>query len=201
MTSFSFCYSEVWWRHFFSVTLINQGKKANKMVKHTGFFALWTQHTHNTHFKTVVSSLGCFHDLHWPLNCINLLLSHRMVSFTALFCLHQFLIYKEHWPPHCFCSLQHWCVLMNLFIKYQQSLSLTYLLYCSLSDTYSTYTVSLCVCVCLSLKHTQTHNFSSITLLSPCWLRWQLKPLPNWLAVKHHFAPVIQMSSPDYVFL
>lgn len=34
-------------------------------------------------------------------------------------------------------------------------------------------------------------------LLSPCWQRWQLKPLPNWLAVKHHFAPVIQMSSPD----
>lgn len=110
---------------------------------------------HNTHFKTVVSSLGCFHDLHWPLNCINLLLSHKMVSFTALFCLHQFLMYKEHWSPHCFCSLQHWCVLMNFFIKYQQSLSLTYLLYLSLSDTYI-YSLTLCVSVSLSNTHKQT---------------------------------------------
>lgn len=49
-------------------------------------------------------------------------------------------------------------------------------------------------------SHTQT-CYSSITLRLPCWLRWQLKPLPNWLAVKHHFVPVTQMSSPDYVSL
>lgn len=51
----------------------------------------------------------------------------------------------------------------------------------------------------LSYTDSLTHSFPFIMLLFPCWQRWQLKPPPNWLAVMHHFAPVIQMSSPDSV--
>lgn len=39
--------------------------------------------------------------------------------------------------------------------------------------------------------HTHTETLSPIhTLLFRCWLRWQLKPLPNRLAVEHHSGPV-----------
>lgn len=46
-----------------------------------------------------------------------------------------------------------------------------------------------------------THWHTLFPRLFPCWQRWQLKPLPNWLAVKHHFVPVIQMSSPGSVYV
>lgn len=154
----------------------------------TGVHILW---------QSVVSSCGCPRELCYPLNSINHLLSLQRISFTACLCPHQtVMVYNVD------CRALAFAVVVHDSIDAFDELSISY----RKMQLYRFASVSLSLAVSFrhslrqSLAHTQTH-FSAITLQFPCWLRWQLKPLPNWLAVKHHFVPVIQMSSPDYVSL
>lgn len=89
-------------------------------------------------------------------------------------------------------------ILFFIFLVHEciSTLSLSLCLSHSLSHSHTVW-----FSLSLSVTHSHTHSFPSIHFLFPCWQRWQLKPLPNWLAVKHHFAPVIQMSSPDSVYV
>lgn len=107
-------------------------------------------------------------------------------SYELFECSHKLLATK--WPSHSSFTALHW-ICFSIEITKSQSIIFSLFLFAFFAASFDVWQSLTC------------KQYFSITLQFPCWLRWQLEPLPHWLAVKHHFVPVNQVSSPHYVSL